>query len=153
MARPCSTSKSSYRYSYSLSPYSFQVSQGIALYPPKSGQNQANGGHRSSICPLEEITLLDHTPSMAGTFRKKFRKNSGKTQETLSERFLAFPSRVRLGCPKTYSSRHLRLPKRFQNSLPPQYGWGRFFFQNWFRIGPLRGGHGIPSSTGGISEL
>ena len=35
---------------------------------------------------------------------------------------------------------------------PPQYGWGRLFFQNWFRRGPLRAGHGIPSSTGGISD-
>ena len=83
---------------------------------------------------------MGHTPSTAGTFRKKFRKNSGKTPETLSERFLEFPSRVRLGCPKPYNSRHLRLPERFQNSLPPQYGWGRFFFQNWSRRGPLRAG-------------
>ena len=62
---------------------------------------------------------LGHTPSTAGTFRKKFRKNSGKTPETLSERFLEFRSRVRLGCPKPYNSGHLRLPERFQNSLPP----------------------------------
>ena len=62
---------------------------------------------------------LGHTPSTAGTFRKKFRKNSGKTRETLSERFLEFPSRVRLGCPKPYNSRHLRLPERFHNCLPP----------------------------------
>ena len=34
----------------------------------------------------------------------------------------------------------------------PQYGWGRLFFQNWFRRGPLRAGHGIPSSTECISE-
>ena len=95
---------------------------------------------------------MGHTPSTAGTFRKKFRKNSGKTPETLSERFLEFPSRVRLGSPKPYNSRHLRLPEHFQNSLPPQYGWGRLFFQKWFRRGPLRAGHGIPSSTGGISD-
>ena len=62
---------------------------------------------------------LGHTPSTAGTFRKKFRKNSGKTPETLSERFLEFPSRVRLGCPKPFNSRHLRLPEHFQNYLPP----------------------------------
>ena len=81
---------------------------------------------------------LGHTPSTAGTFRKEFRKNSGKTPETLSERFLEFSSRVRLGCPKPYNSRHLRLPEHFQNYLPPQYGWGRFFFQKWFRRGPPR---------------
>ena len=96
---------------------------------------------------------MGHTPSTAGTFRKKFHKNFGKTPETLSERFLEFPSRVRLGSPKPYSSRHFRLPEHFQNSLPPQYGWGRLFSQNWFRRGPLRAGHGIPSSTGGISDF
>ena len=95
---------------------------------------------------------LGYTPSTAGTFQKKFRKNSRKTLETLSERFLEFPSRVRLGSPKPYNSRHLRLPEHFQNSLPPQYGWGRFFFQKWFRRGPVRAGHGIPSSTEDISE-
>ena len=63
--------------------------------------------------------ILGHTPSTAGTSRKKFRKNSGKTPETLSERFLEFPSRARLGAPKPYNSRPLRLPEHFQNSLPP----------------------------------
>ena len=37
--------------------------------------------------------------------------------------------------------------------LSPQYGWGHLFFQNWFRRGSLRAGHGIPSSTGGISDF
>ena len=95
---------------------------------------------------------MGHTPSTAGTFQKKFRKNSGKTLETLSERFLEFPSRVRLGCPKPYNSRHLRLPEHFQNSLPPSTARDASFFQKWFRRGPLRTGHGIPSSTGGISD-
>ena len=72
---------------------------------------------------------LGHTPSTAGTFRKKFRKNSGKTPETLSERFLEFPSRVRLGWPKPYNSRHLRLPERFQNSLPPSTAGDASFFR------------------------
>ena len=71
---------------------------------------------------------MGHTPSTAGTLRKKFRRNSGKTPETLSERFLDFPSRVRLGSTKPYNSSHLRLPKHFQNSLP--YGWGRLFFRS-----------------------
>ena len=68
-------------------------------------------------------------PHTAGTFRKKFRKDSGKTPETLSERFLEFPSRVRLGCPKPYNSRHLRLPERFQNSLPPSTAGDASFFR------------------------
>ena len=67
------------------------------------------------------------------------RRNSGKTPETLSERFLEFPSRVRLGCPKHYDSRHLRLPERFQNSLPTSTAGDASFF----RIG----------SGEGLSEL
>ena len=86
-----------------------------------------------------QVPLVGHTPSTAGTFRKKFRKNSGKTPETLSERFLEFPSRVRLGCPKPYNSRHLRFPERFQNSLPPSTAGNASFF----RIG----------SGEGLSEL
>ena len=73
---------------------------------------------------------MGHTPSTAGAFRKKFRKNSGKTPETLSERFLEFPSRVRLGCPKPYNSRHLRLPERFQNSLTPSTAGDASFFRS-----------------------
>ena len=85
------------------------------------------------------IRLMGHTPSTAGTFRRKFRKNSGKTPETLSKRFLEFPSRVRLGSPKPYNSRHLRLPEHFQNSLPPSTAGDASFF----RIG----------SGEGVSEL
>ena len=44
---------------------------------------------------------------------------SGRTPETLSERFLEFPSRVWLGSPKPYNSRHLKAPEHFQNYLPP----------------------------------
>ena len=74
--------------------------------------------------------IVGHTPSTAGTFRKKFRKYFGKTPETLSERFLEFPSRVRLGCPKPYSSRHLRLAEHFQNSLPPSTAGDASFFRS-----------------------
>ena len=64
------------------------------------------------------MLLLGHTPSTAGTFRKKFRENSGKTPETLSELFLEFPLRVRLGSPKPCNSRHLKAPEHFQNCHP-----------------------------------
>ena len=74
--------------------------------------------------------LFPDTPSTAGTFRKKFRKISGKTPETLSERFLEFLSRVRLGCPKPYNSRHLRLPEHFQNCRPPSAAGGASFFRS-----------------------
>ena len=67
-------------------------------------------------CAVQRQDYLGHTPSTAGTFGKKFRKNSGKTPKTLSERFLEFPSRVQPGCPKPYNSRHLRLPEHLQNT-------------------------------------
>ena len=84
-------------------------------------------------------------------------RNSGKIPERPRKRSqsVSWNSRREYGwdAPKPYNSRHLMLPEHFQNYLPPQYGWGRFFFQKWFRRGPPRAGHGIPSSTGGISDL
>ena len=56
--------------------------------------------------------------------------------------------------PNPKKSRRLRPPEHFQNSLPPpQYDWGPLFSQKWIRRGPLRTGHGIPSSTEGISVV
>ena len=77
-----------------------------------------------------------HTPSTAGTFRKKFRKNSGKTPETLSERFLEFPSRVRLGCPKAYNSKAFEASRAFPEFSPPPSTAGDASF---FRIGSGEG--------------
>ena len=79
---------------------------------------------------IRRLGLLGHTPSTAGTFRKKFQKNSGKTPETLSELFLEFPSRVRLGSPKPYNSRQLKSPEHFQNSLPPSTAGDASFFRS-----------------------
>ena len=79
---------------------------------------------------LQTEKRLGRTPSTAGPFRRKFRKNSGKIPETLSERFLEFPSRVRLGSSKPYNSRHLRLPEHFQNSLPPSTAGDVSFFRS-----------------------
>ena len=76
------------------------------------------------------LAMLGHTPMTAGTFRKKFWRNSGKTPETLSELFLEFPSRVRLGSPKPYNSRHLKAPEHFQNSLPPSTARDASFFRS-----------------------
>ena len=78
---------------------------------------------------------MGHTPSTAETFRKKFRK---EFPETLSERFLEFPLRVRLGSPKPYNSRHSKAPEHFQNCLPPSTAGDASFFQKWFRRRPLR---------------
>ena len=58
---------------------------------------------------------------------EKFRKDPGNALR-------AFPGipLVRLGSPKPYHSRHLRLPEHFQNFSPPPLStpWGRLFFQS-----------------------
>ena len=48
----------------------------------------------------------------------------------LSELFLEFPSRVRLGSPNPYNSRHLKAPEHFQNSLPPSTAGDASFFRS-----------------------
>ena len=69
-------------------------------------------------------------------------------RRTLSELFQEFPSRVRLGSPKPYNSRHLKPPEHFQNSLPPVQ-LGTLLFsevvperasQSWCRGSPSTGG-------------
>ena len=64
----------------------------------------------------------------------------------------SFPSRVRLGSPKPYTSRHLRLPEHFQKSLPLSTAGDASFF----RIGSGEGLSelvmGFPAVLGGISD-
>ena len=43
------------KYSPSLSPYVFQVSQGIARYPPNSGQSQPERGSHSVLVARQKI--------------------------------------------------------------------------------------------------
>ena len=83
-------------------------------------------------------TIGPYPPSTAGTFWKKFRKNSERPRKRSQSISLNSLER-----------------RAFPELSPPQYGdgLGRLFFQNWFRRGPLRAAHGIPSSTECISEL
>ena len=53
-----------------------------------------------------------------------------RPRKTLSEHFLEFPSRVRLGSPKHYNSRHLKAPEHFQNCLPPSTAGDASFFRS-----------------------
>ena len=79
---------------------------------------------------------LDHTPSKAGTFRKKFRKDPGNALRA----FPGIPLGSTAGIPQTlykpYNSRHLRLLDHFQNSLPLTTPLGRLVF---FRSGSGEG--------------
>ena len=79
---------------------------------------------------------------------EKFRKDPGNALR-------AFPGislESTAGMPQILQFKAFEASRAFPELSPPQYGWGRLFFQNWFRRGPLRAAHGIPSSTEGISE-
>ena len=83
-------------------------------------------------------------------------RNSGKTPERPRKRSQSvswnFPREYGWDAPNPISQGILRFPERFQNSLPPSTAGDASFFRSGSGEGPLRAGHGIPSSTGGISE-
>ena len=81
----------------------------------------------SSISRLEGF-LYSVAPQGDRNSGRNSGKKSEKTPETLSELFLEFASRVRLGSPKPYNSRHLKAPEHFQNSLPPPVRLGKLPF-------------------------
>ena len=62
---------------------------------------------------------------------------SGRNSGKFRKRSQSISWNSPLGCPKL---------------SPPPVRLGRLSFQNWFQRGPLRAGHGIPSSTEGIPE-
>ena len=67
------------------------------------------------FCNSDLVNFVKHFtgpyPQYGWDFPEEIPEKSGETMETLSERFLEFPS--------PYNSRHLKLPERFQTSLPP----------------------------------
>ena len=79
---------------------------------------------------------------------EKFRKDPGNALRA----FPGIPVESTAGMPQTLQCKAFEASRAFPEFSPPQYGWGRLFFQKWFRRGSLRAGHGVPSSTGGISE-
>ena len=91
--------------------------------------------------PLYGWAFLEEIP-------EKFRKDPGNALRA----FPGIPLTSTAGIPQTLQLKAFEASRAFPEFSPPQYGWGRFFFQKWFRRGPLRAGHGIPSSTGGISD-
>ena len=74
---------------------------------------------------------------------EKFRKDPGNALRV----FPGIPVESTAGLPQTLQLKVFEASRAFSEFSPPQYGWGRFFFQKWFRRGPLRAGHGLPSST------
>ena len=71
---------------------------------------------------------MGHTPSTAGTFRKKFRKIPERPRKRSQS--VSWNSAREYGwdAPKPYNSRHLRLPEHFLNSLPPSTAGHASFF-------------------------
>ena len=97
------------------------------------------------------VPPIGPTPSTAGTFGRKFRKNSGKDPGKALGAFAGIPLESTAGLPKALYFKPFGASRAFPELSPPQCGWGRLFFQKWFGK-PLRAGHGIPGSTEGISD-
>ena len=89
----------------------------------------------------------------AGTFRKKFGKVPERPRKRSESISWNSPRKYGwAGIPQALSFKAFEGSRAFPESPPPIRLGGGFFFQKWFRRGPLRAGHGIPRSTGGISE-
>ena len=99
---------------------------------------------------------MGHTPSTAGTFRKKFRRTSKKSSGNALRAFPGIPLESTAGIPQALKFKAFEGSKACSEFSPPQYSWGRLFFRSGSREGlsePVMDSHGIPSSIGGISEL
>ena len=91
-----------------------------------------------------------HTPSTAGTVRKRFRKKNGRPWNRTQSVSWNTPRKYGWEAPSpTIQSKGVQSVSRI---LSPQYVRGRTAVQKWFRRGPLRAYPGTPSSTGGMSE-
>ena len=82
-------------------------------------------GHRGAQPPWHHLGVVTFGPypqygwHFPNEIPETFRKDPGNALRAGN------PSRVRLGVPKPFTSRHLRLPKHFQNSLPPSTAFFR----------------------------
>ena len=85
---------------------------------------------------------------LSGENSEKFLQDPGNALRA----FPGIPVKSTAGIPQTLLFKAFEASRTFPEFSPPQYGWGCLFFQKWFRRGPLRAGHGIPSSTEGISD-
>ena len=96
--------------------------------------------------------LVGHTPVRLGLFGR----NSGKIPERPRKRSQSvscnFPREYGWDAPNP-TIQGIWGSQSVSRILSPPVRLGTPLFQKWFRRGPLRAGHGIPSSTGGISEL
>ena len=100
--------------------------------------------HRGDAQPFVN-SYVGHTPQYGWNFPEKFprKRYQSVSWNSLREYGWDAPNPIIQGIWRLQSISRI---------LSPQYGWRRLFFQKWFRRGPLRAAHGIPSSTGGISE-
>ena len=81
---------------------------------------------------IASMAFVGHTPQYGWDFPEeipeKFRKDPGNALRAFPG---SFPSRVRLGSPKPYNSRHLKAPGAFPEfSLPPSTAGDASFFRS-----------------------
>ena len=92
------------------------------------GQTSGTRGECSQCKFFETLVTMGCTPKYGWDFPEeipeKFQKDLGNAFRALP----GIPSRVGLGSPKPYNSRHLRLPEYFQNCPPPPIRLGTLLF-------------------------
>ena len=103
----------------------------------------------STLDPFLGVEKLGHTPSTAGTFRRKFRKDPGNALRA----FPGIPLQSTAGIPQTLQFKAFEGSRAFPEFSPPPVRLGMPLFSE---VVPERASqscrHGIPSSTGGIAE-
>ena len=102
---------------------------------------------------LARHELLGPHPQYGWDFPEEIPENFRKDPGNALRAFPGISLESTAGRPQALQFKAFEASRAFPEFSPPQYGWGRLFFQNWFRRGPFRAGHGIPSSTGGISDF
>ena len=99
-----------------------------------------------------QTTQIGQYPQYGWDFPEEFRKSSGKTPGNALRAFPGIPLESTAGMPQTLQFKAFEGSRAFPEFSPPPVRLETFFLQKWFRRGPLRAGHGIPSSAGGISD-
>ena len=74
--------------------------------------------------------VLGHTPSTARTFRKKLRKILERPRKHSQSFSWKLPREYGWDPTNPYTSRHLKAPEHFQNSLPPSTAGDASFFRS-----------------------
>ena len=124
------------------------------LWPPFFSAKKSSSLEQGGVCFLFPSTLRFYDWDFLEKIPAKIRTDPGNALRA----FPGIPLESTAGIPQALQFKPLEGSRAFETisrirSLPPQYGWGRLFFQKWFWRGPLGAGHGIPAVLGAFLNL